>query len=239
MAIKSRFQSFATVGVISRSCMIICMLVSLYGSAFLPCSNAALEGDFKSFEPVPVGSGQSPQILVSQLRAGNLVPEVVPALPEQVLDMRVVYNQVGQPIGAQMRLAQTQAKPHVELYGNSFGGVADKYTLVMVDPDAPSPSHPTLRNILHWLVADIPGSTDPSQEIWETGQELIHYMGPAPPEGLHRYVLLLFKQEPGQLFNKVPEVPESRVAFSLADFVKKYNLGIPVAGYYFRARHGD
>jgi phosphatidylethanolamine-binding protein (PEBP) family uncharacterized protein len=31
-------------------------------------------------------------------------------------------------------------------------------------------------------------------EIWETGQELIHYMGPAPPEGLHRYVLLLFKQ---------------------------------------------
>jgi hypothetical protein len=46
-------------------------------------------------------------------------------------------------------------------------------------------------------------------------------------------------QEPGQLFNKVPEVPESRVAFSLADFVKKYNLGIPVAGYYFRARHGD
>jgi phosphatidylethanolamine-binding protein (PEBP) family uncharacterized protein len=34
---------------------------------------------------------------------------------------------------------------------------------VMVDPDAPSPSHTTRRNILHWLVADIPGSTDPSQ----------------------------------------------------------------------------
>jgi phosphatidylethanolamine-binding protein (PEBP) family uncharacterized protein len=31
-------------------------------------------------------------------------------------------------------------------------------------------------------------------EIWETGQEKIPYMGPAPPEGLHRYVLLLFKQ---------------------------------------------
>jgi hypothetical protein len=41
------------------------------------------------------------------------------------------------------------------------------------------------------------------------------------------------------LFDKGMEVPPSRVSFSLADFVKKYQLGIPVAGYYFRAAYGN
>jgi protein FLOWERING LOCUS T len=68
-------------------------------------------------------------------------------------------------MGVQMLLVQIQSKPHVELHGNGFGGDAEKYTLVMVDPDAPSPSNPTLRNILHWLVTDIPGSTSPSQGL--------------------------------------------------------------------------
>ena len=31
-------------------------------------------------------------------------------------------------------------------------------------------------------------------EIWETGKEVVPYMGPTPPEGCHRYVFLLFKQ---------------------------------------------
>jgi phosphatidylethanolamine-binding protein (PEBP) family uncharacterized protein len=185
------------------------------------------------------GSALSQQLL-SQLKSGNLVPEVVATLPDNLLDMRVLYGDVELPIGVQMRLVQTQNKPSVQFYGNGFGGDADKYTLAMVDPDAPSPSNPVLRNILHWLVTDIPGSTTASQEIWETGQEKIPYMGPAPPEGLHRYVLLLFKQEKSSgLFDKVMEVPPSRVSFSLADFVKKYKLGIPVAGYYFRAAYGN
>ena len=33
----------------------------------------------------------------------------------------------------------------------------EKYTLMMVDPDAPSPQRPTIRSFLHWLVTNIPG----------------------------------------------------------------------------------
>jgi hypothetical protein len=116
-----------------------------------------------------VASGTLSQQILSQLKAGNLVPEVVPALPDNVLDMRVLYGDVELPIGVQIRLVQTQNKPSVQFYGSGFGGDADKYTLAMVDPDAPSPSNPVLRNILHWLVTDIPGSTTASQ-----GQVPIH-----------------------------------------------------------------
>jgi len=110
-----------------------------------------------------------------ELKAAKIVPDIVQSLPEHLLDMRVLYTMNGNelgggvvrelPIGVHMLLVQIQSRPHVELHGNGFGGDADKYTLVMVDPDAPSPSSPTLRNILHWLVTDIPGSTSPSQGL--------------------------------------------------------------------------
>jgi hypothetical protein len=47
------------------------------------------------------------------------------------------------------------------------------------------------------------------------------------------------QEETSGLFDKVMDVPPSRVSFSLADFVKNYKLGIPVAGYYFRAAYGN
>jgi hypothetical protein len=47
------------------------------------------------------------------------------------------------------------------------------------------------------------------------------------------------QEEPSGLSDKVKDVPPGRVSFSLADFVKNYKLGIPVAGYYFRAAYGN
>ncbi|KMZ70821.1 hypothetical protein ZOSMA_193G00520 [Zostera marina] len=38
----------------------------------------------------------------------------------------------------------------------------------MVDPDAPNPSNPTLREYLHWMVTDIPGTLDSSYGKEET-----------------------------------------------------------------------
>ncbi|XP_020268512.1 homeobox-leucine zipper protein HOX3-like [Asparagus officinalis] len=38
----------------------------------------------------------------------------------------------------------------------------------MTDPDAPSPSDPTMREWVHWVVINIPGGTDSSQELMES-----------------------------------------------------------------------
>ncbi|KAI8907436.1 hypothetical protein PhCBS80983_g05323 [Powellomyces hirtus] len=65
------------------------------------------------------------------------------------------------------------------------------YTVMMVDPDAPSREKPTMGEWRHWVVANIPG-TDVDK-----GEDLTLYEEPQPPQGtgLHRYVFLLYKQK--------------------------------------------
>jgi phosphatidylethanolamine-binding protein len=64
------------------------------------------------------------------------------------------------------------------------------YTLVMTDPDAPSRAEPKFREWHHWIVANIPGN-----DVGE-GETLSAYIGSGPPQGtgLHRYVILVYKQ---------------------------------------------
>ncbi len=46
-------------------------------------------------------------------------------------------------------------------------------------------------------------------------------------------------QDESTQFDNLMEAPPSRVTFSVEQFVETYNLGIPVAGYYFKAMHGN
>uniref|UniRef100_A0A453QR66 Flowering locus T n=1 Tax=Aegilops tauschii subsp. strangulata TaxID=200361 RepID=A0A453QR66_AEGTS len=100
-------------------------------------------------------------------------------------------------------------------------------SLVMVDPDAPSPSDPNLREYLHWLVTDIPGTTGAS-----FGQEVMCYESPRPTMGIHRFVLVLFQQ----LGRQTVYAPGWRQNFNTRDFAELYNLGPPVAAVYFNCQ---
>ncbi len=50
---------------------------------------------------------------------------------------------------------QSSHAPKVEIIGADPNQV---YTLLMTDPDAPSPEQPTFREWLHWMVTNIHGS---------------------------------------------------------------------------------
>lgn len=67
------------------------------------------------------------------------------------------------------------------------------YTLIMVDPDAPSRTNHTLREVRHWLVVNIP------EDFVDGGDEVIEYLGSGAQKdtGLHRYVFLVYKQLDG------------------------------------------
>lgn len=67
------------------------------------------------------------------------------------------------------------------------------YTLIMIDPDAPSRRIHLLREVRHWLVMNIPGSSV------ENGDEVIGYRGVGAPRftGLHRYIFFVYKQPNG------------------------------------------
>ncbi|KAI6683492.1 hypothetical protein NL676_029405 [Syzygium grande] len=85
-----------------------------------------------------------------------------------------------------------------------------------------------MREWIHWIVVDIPGGTNPNR-----GKEILTYVGPRPPVGIHRYILVLFQQ-------KTPighiDHPNSRANFNTRLFAAHLNLNLPVATVYFNSQ---
>ncbi|CAL5220222.1 g2198 [Coccomyxa viridis] len=140
----------------------------------------------------------------------TVVPEVVSKVTEKAI-LTVNYN--GRPIsnGEELTPSETQEELEIDIKGS------ETYTLVMVDPDAPSPDAPKYRFFLHWLVTNIP-SVDVKR-----GNVIEDYMGPSPPKGKHRYVFILYPQH-GRVNAKAPK---TRQSFTLHQFEKEHNLGDP------------
>jgi hypothetical protein len=64
------------------------------------------------------------------------------------------------------------------------------------------------------------------------GEEVVEYMGPRPPVGIHRYVLVLFEQK-----TRVhAEAPGDRANFKTRAFAAAHELGLPTAVVYFNAQ---
>nr|ALF39598.1 flowering locus T [Gagea nigra] len=161
----------------------------------------------------------------------RLDPLVVGGVVGDVLDpftrcvrMRVRYRSRDVSNGCEFKPSAVMEQPMVEVEGRDLRTV---YTLILVDPDAPSPSNPNLREYLHWLVADIPGTTGSTY-----GCEMMCYESPRPSLGIHRFVFVLFEQ----LGRRTVDPPGWRQNFNTRDFAELYNLGSPVAAVYFNCQ---
>ncbi|XP_047943304.1 protein RICE FLOWERING LOCUS T 1-like isoform X1 [Salvia hispanica] len=125
--------------------------------------------------------------------------------------------------GCRLRPSQVRDRPRVLIGGpNDFRTF---YTLIMVDADAPSPSNPHLKEYLHWLVTDIPGNTDAS-----FGREIVSYESPQPAVGIHRLVMVLFRQQGGR---QAVGAPVRRQNFNTREFCELHNFVTPVAALYY------
>ncbi|KAM5559508.1 CEN-like protein 2 [Rosa sericea] len=138
--------------------------------------------------------------------------------------MIVTYNTKLVFNGHELFPSAVTAKPRVEIQG---GDMRSFFTLVMTDPDVPGPSDPYLKEHLHWIVTDIPGTTDVT-----FGREMVSYEMPRPNIGIHRFVFVLFKQKRRQSVNP----PSSRDHFNTRSFAAENDLGLPVAAVYFNAQ---
>lgn len=102
--------------------------------------------------------------------------------------LKVVYG--GRKIKSNEFVSVEDAKnqPHVRWRGEPQPG--KKYTLVMVDPDAPSPSKPIYKEWRHWVAVNIPGKNP------KEGIQLWPYSSPNPPKGSgeHRYWIKWYEQ---------------------------------------------
>ncbi|URE46621.1 protein HEADING DATE [Musa troglodytarum] len=143
------------------------------------------------------------------LTVGRVIGDVLDPFTRSV-PLRVTYNSREVTNGCEFKPSAVVEQPRVEVGGTDLRIF---YTLIMVDPDAPSPSEPTLENIC-------------------TGQEIVCYERPRPQLGIHRYVVALFQQ----LGRETVYAPGWRQNFNTRDFAELYNLGSPVAALYFNCQ---
>ncbi|ALC46814.1 CG17917 [Drosophila busckii] len=161
------------------------------------------------------------------LRHLDVIPDVLDMGPQEFLNVTYAGN-IRADRGVELQPMQVRDKPTV----NWIAGKDNYYTLIMVDSDWPNKEHPKRTEFLHWLVVNIPGSK------LEMGDVRASYVGAMPPKksGLHRYVLLLYKQSEHMMFDfdKVPNhSDQGRTAFSTKQFAKLYKLKVPLAGNFF------
>ncbi|WOL08276.1 heading date 3A/Flowering Locus T-like protein 11 [Canna indica] len=158
------------------------------------------------------------------LAVGRVIGDVLDPFTRSVT-LRVTYGSREVANGREFKPSQVVNQPRVQVGGSDLRTL---YTLAMVDPDAPSPSEPNLREYLHCrLVTDIPGTTEAM-----FGQEVMSYQSPRPTMGIHRFVYVLF-QQPGR---QTIYTPGWRQNFNTRDFAELYNLGLPVAAVYFNCQ---
>ncbi|KAG0484650.1 hypothetical protein HPP92_008729 [Vanilla planifolia] len=143
---------------------------------------------------------------------------------DHYVNIRVTFNNRVVVNGCDLRPSAISNHPKVEVGGDDLRVL---YTLVMVDLDAPSPSNPTLREYLHWLVTDIPSTTNTN-----FGRELVCYESPRPVAGIHRIVFALFRQ----MRRGTASGPERRENFNTRSFAELHNLGLPVGAAYFNCQ---
>ncbi|EDW80758.1 uncharacterized protein Dwil_GK11699 [Drosophila willistoni] len=162
--------------------------------------------------------------------SAGIIPDIIDVKP-------AAKATVSYPSGVQVELGKeltpTQVKDQPTVTWEA--DAASLYTLLLVDPDAPSRADPKFREILHWAVINIPGNKVAD------GHVLAKYIGSGPPEGtgLHRYVFLVFKQNEKIVTDKVITSGEGRLNIKTRDYIAKYNFGAPVAGNFYQAQYDD
>ena len=70
------------------------------------------------------------------------------------------------------------------------------------------------------------------------GEAVVPYMGPRPPVGIHRYVMVVFQQKARMTAPPAlaPGAEAARVGFTTRAFADRHDLGLPVAAMYFNAQ---
>ncbi|KAH9606740.1 hypothetical protein KSS87_009523 [Heliosperma pusillum] len=94
-----------------------------------------------------------PRVPRDPLVIGRIVGDVLDPF-NRTVSLRVTHNGRDVNNGCEFRPSQVVTQPRVEVGGDDLRTC---YTLVMVDPDAPSPSDPHLREYLHWQTVYAPG----------------------------------------------------------------------------------
>lgn len=159
-------------------------------------------------------------------------------------------------MGNTLKPSETQTRPVIHTTFSDDDGPGDltqrlessTYTLVLTDPDAPSRGDKSFSEYAHHIVTGLKLNSDSENNgsdfaaiDFSNGNEILPYMGPAPPEktGKHRYVYILYKET--QASPKVYEGDRARWGSDIPgtgvkSWAAKHGL-VPVAANFYFAQN--
>lgn len=172
----------------------------------------------------------------------KIIPEVIDKFDTHGL-LTIEYSQHHHvTMGNTLKVKDAQTTPTVQFTLNSPNqqqemnvDEEDRFTLILTDPDAPSNKDHKWSEYCHWIVTDLAlnannsGSHDQLSTLIDLskGHEIVPYMGPGPPPKTkkHRYVFLLYKQDPKAHLVAPPDRPNWGTGVpgsGVRDWIKKH-----------------
>jgi hypothetical protein len=157
----------------------------------------------------------------------NIIPQVIPALASGS-NVTLELLSKGTPVnGKSLTLADVEKLLQVQIKG---AGPKERFTLVVVDPDAPKiPATTPKPAYLNAIITNILG-----EESVNKADMVTDYIAPRPSNTPQRLVYLLYRQPKNERIRAVDPALETggRANFRVADFAKRHDLGLPVAAEY-------
>lgn len=136
--------------------------------------------------------------LAASLSQAGLVPGLAPLIPDNFvpsIELGVTYGNKSVELGNLFRVSEVKSaptisfakevsrhRPYLRCFLDSLNDQADApesqlYTLLLVDPDAPTPDDPKYAYWRHWVVSGL----KPGNGI-EPASALTEYLGPGPKD---------------------------------------------------------
>ncbi|KAL4804616.1 phosphatidylethanolamine-binding protein [Aspergillus unguis] len=168
------------------------------------------------------------QALSASLAKASLVPGSAPLIPDNftpAVELHVAFGEKQVDLGNLFRVSEVKSAPTISFSPEDNASNNQTYTLLLVDPDAPTPDDPKFAYWRHWVVSGL----KPSEAGTVPESALTEYLGPGPKDDSrpHRYLFLLFR-EPENLALKKEDVGGEefvqRRSFQAAEFAERYGL---------------
>ncbi|KAI1344209.1 phosphatidylethanolamine-binding protein [Xylariaceae sp. FL0016] len=169
--------------------------------------------------------------LAASLAKANLDPGPASGLvPEDFVpttSLRITFGAKAVQLGTFFRASECREAPAISFAAASEAENAS-HTLVLTDPDAPTPDDPRFAFWRHWILSGLKASGAAGVVDW-TGKDVTAYLGPGPKDDSkpHRYLFLLYREPKNLVLTKNDlggEEFTQRRSFKPSEFAEKHNL---------------
>ncbi|PNS21749.1 OV-16 antigen [Sphaceloma murrayae] len=166
--------------------------------------------------------------LITSLKDMKLSPGQVSLIPESFIpttELGVTFGDKQVKQGNLIRVSEAKCTPTISFAPEDGASRDQSYTLMLVDPDAPTPDDPKFAWWRHWIISGL----RPGAPAEQTKEAVTAYLAPGPKDDSkpHRYLFLLYKEPENFNLMKIHVGGEEfvdRRSFKAETFVREQGL---------------